>query len=40
MDQAFPGLREALKPHWGGGVYGVVLNNATISRGDPVGWAE
>lgn len=38
MDQALPGLRKALEPHWGGGVYGIVLNDATISTGDPVSW--
>jgi MOSC domain-containing protein YiiM len=40
MDAAVPGLRRALEPEWRGGVYGVVLNDATIRVGDPVEWAS
>lgn len=38
MDEAFPGLRKALETQWGGGVYGVPLNDAIVCTGDPVGW--
>lgn len=38
MDEAHPGLREALRPHWGGGVYGEVMDSGTVSVGDPVDW--
>ncbi len=38
MDKVQPGLREALKPNWGGGAYGEILNDADISVGDEVRW--
>ncbi|HIF05733.1 MAG TPA: MOSC domain-containing protein [Gemmatimonadetes bacterium] len=38
MDEACAGLREALGSHWGGGVHGSVVNDATISVGDDVRW--
>lgn len=38
MDQACPGLREALMPGWGGGAYGEVLDDAEIRIGDAVRW--
>ena len=34
MDEACQGLRAALRPGWGGGVYGVVLNDGEIRVGD------
>ncbi len=40
MNQAYPGLREALKPNWGGGVYGVVLDDGGIRVGDAVRWVD
>lgn len=38
MDEAAPGLQEALDPEWRGGVYGVVLDDGEIRVGDRVGW--
>jgi MOSC domain-containing protein YiiM len=38
MDAAVNGLRAALEPDWRGGAHGVVLNDATVRTGDPVGW--
>ena len=39
MDQALPGLRSALDPHWGGGAYGRVVEGGEIRVGDEV-WLE
>ena len=38
MDTAVDGLRAALEPDWRGGAHGVVLGDATVRVGDPVGW--
>jgi MOSC domain-containing protein YiiM len=38
MDEAFPGLRAAMKPNWGGGVFAQVLDDGIIAVGDPVLW--
>ena len=38
MDDAVDGLRAALEPDWRGGAHGVVLGDATVRMGDPVGW--
>jgi MOSC domain-containing protein YiiM len=38
MDQALPGLQEALRPRWGGGAYAEVLENGKISIGDALFW--
>lgn len=43
MDEALPGLREAMKPHWGGGVFGTIVEGGVVRVGDPVsleGWAD
>lgn len=40
MDEAHPGLREALIDGWGGGAFGEVLEGGTISVGDPTSWVE
>jgi len=38
MDAAVNGLRATLEPDWRGGAHGVVLGDATVRVGDPVGW--
>jgi MOSC domain-containing protein YiiM len=38
MDEAAPGLREALRPDWRGGVFGEVLEGGPVSVGDDVAW--
>jgi MOSC domain-containing protein YiiM len=38
MDEAFRGLREAMQPRWGGGVWAEVLHGGRIAVGDPVSW--
>ena len=38
MDEALDGLREAMKPAWGGGAFAEVLDDGLIAVGDPVGW--
>ncbi len=38
MDEACPGLMEALVPNWGGGAWGEVLSDGEIAVGDPVSW--
>ncbi len=40
MEDALAGLRDALSPHWRGGVHGSVLNDANIAVGDEVCWEE
>jgi MOSC domain-containing protein YiiM len=38
MEAALPGLEAALRPEWGGGVFGEVLDGGTIRVGDGVDW--
>jgi MOSC domain-containing protein YiiM len=38
MDELRPGLRAALKPDWGGGAFGEVLDDGEIVVGAPVEW--
>jgi len=38
MDEAAPGLRRALEPHWRGGVFGAVLHGGIVRVGDPAAW--
>jgi len=36
MDEALPGLQAAMRPDWGGGAFGEILNDAEIRVGDGV----
>lgn len=36
MDEAHPGLRDVMLPHWRGGVFAQVVDGGTIRVGDPV----
>lgn len=36
MDEAQPGLRAALRPHWRGGAFGEIVEGGTIAVGDAV----
>jgi MOSC domain-containing protein YiiM len=40
MEEAQPGLQEALRPEWRGGAFAEVLNDASIAVGDAVAWVE
>ena len=40
MEKTCPGLKEALQPHWRGGVFGEVLENGEIRVGDAVAWVD
>jgi MOSC domain-containing protein YiiM len=40
MDEALEGLREALKPNWGGGAFGEILDDGRIRVGDAVSWEQ
>lgn len=38
MDEAHPGLRNALRPHWRGGAFGEVVEGGTIRVGEAAEW--
>jgi MOSC domain-containing protein YiiM len=40
MDQAAPGLKEFLRPHWRGGACAEVIDGGEIRVGDEVAWEE
>ena len=40
MAETHPGLGEAMKPAWRGGVYGEVLNDSNVAVGDEIEWQD
>jgi MOSC domain-containing protein YiiM len=40
MEEAWPGLQEALVPDWGGGAFGQVITGGVVRVGDAVQWEE
>lgn len=40
MEEAQAGLEEALRPDWGGGAFGYVVDDGDIHVGDAVRWVE
>jgi MOSC domain-containing protein YiiM len=40
MDEALPGLRQAMKVDWAGGVFAEVLDDGPIAVGDTVAWDD
>jgi MOSC domain-containing protein YiiM len=38
MEEAAPGLHDAMREHWGGGAFAEVLDGGPIALGDPVAW--
>jgi MOSC domain-containing protein YiiM len=40
MDEAFQGLREAMKAGWGGGSFGEVLDDGQVALGAEVRWDD
>ncbi len=40
MDEAFPGLQDALRPHWGGGAYAEVLEGGIVTPGERAAWSD
>ena len=40
MDEALPGLRDAMDPEWRGGAFGEMLDDGLLTVGDAVSWDE
>jgi MOSC domain-containing protein YiiM len=40
MDEALPGLKDAMFRDWHGGAYGTVLDDGQVSVGNEVSWEE
>ena len=38
MEALLPGLEQAMYPRWGGGAFGVAVDDGDIRVGDPVAW--
>ena len=38
MDEAHQGLRDAMRPNWGGGVFAQILDDGVVAVGDAVEW--
>ena len=40
MEEALPGLRQAMYPNWGGGAFGEVVEDGTVVVGAVVAWDD
>jgi MOSC domain-containing protein YiiM len=40
MEEAYPGLQQAMYLDWAGGAFGEVLDDGEIAVGDPIRWLE
>jgi chorismate mutase-like protein len=40
MDEVCPGLQAVMRPAWGGGAFGIILNDGDIAVGDPIRWDD
>jgi MOSC domain-containing protein YiiM len=38
MEEACPGLQEAMRPHWRGGAFGQILTTGLVAIGDSAEW--